>query len=131
MVVKKRINEIMEKFKDKKVLGAYGNAMFFGQESRGITQIRGNGVLVLTETELYFEMWFPKRILQIPFNSIQRIETPKSHLGKTRNKKLLKVVFINESGEIDSVAWFIRKRVEEWVVALEKIIQNINRYLKE
>ena len=51
----------MEKFKDEKVLGAFGSENFFGQESLGLGQIRGNGVLVLTEKELYFEMWHPKK----------------------------------------------------------------------
>ena len=80
-----RINEVMEKFKDEKVLGAFGSANFFGQESLGLGQIRGNGVLILTEKELYFEMWSPKK-LHIPINSIQRIGTPTSHLTKTRFK---------------------------------------------
>ncbi|MCK4953145.1 hypothetical protein KAS14_05120 [Candidatus Bathyarchaeota archaeon] len=56
-----RINEVMEKFKDETVLGAFGSANFFGQESLGLGQVRGNGVLVLTEKELYFEMWSPKK----------------------------------------------------------------------
>lgn len=91
-----RINEVMEKFKDEKMLGAFGSANFFGQESLGLRQVHGNGVLVLTEKDLYFEMWSPNKILHIPINSIKRIDTPTSHLTKTRFKKLLKAYFTNE-----------------------------------
>lgn len=46
-------------------------------------------------------MWIPKKKLIIPLNSIIKIITPKSHLGKTKFRSLLKVIFKNES---DSVA---------------------------
>ncbi len=43
----KRAKEVLDKFRDRKILGVTSNANFFGQESQGLTQIRGNGVLVL------------------------------------------------------------------------------------
>lgn len=50
------------------------------------------------------------------------IETPKSHLGKTKFRHLLKVVFKNEKGEIDSAAWLL-KNIHHWKGSLEKFIQ--------
>jgi hypothetical protein len=44
-------------------------ANFFGQESAGVGQVRGNGTLVLTSTALIFEMWVPQRVVEIPLNS--------------------------------------------------------------
>lgn len=118
----KRAKEVLDKSKGKDVLGVSSSANFFGQESLGVTQLRGNGVLVLTNEELYFEMWLPKREFHIPISSIVDIETPKSHLGKTKFRPLLKVVFKNEKGEIDSVAWLLRN-VPHWKEGLKKLSQ--------
>ncbi len=52
----KRIVEILDKFKDKNIILSIKNANFFGQKSHKSTQIRGNGVLILTADDLYFEM---------------------------------------------------------------------------
>jgi hypothetical protein len=118
---KKRIQEIMDKFNEKEILGAFGSANFFGLESKGVRQVRGNGVLVLTREKLYYEMWVkPKTIIEIPIQSITGIDTVKSHLYKTKSKKLLKVIFTNDQGESDSVAWLVRN-LDEWRDSLEKL----------
>src|SRR5690606_5453294 len=51
-------------------------ASFFGQESLGVAQMRGNGTLILTDADLIFEMWVPKREFRIPLRSIQSLENP-------------------------------------------------------
>ena len=89
-------------------------ASFFGQESRGVTQMRGNGTLILTDTDLIFEMWVPNSTFRVPLRSIQRIEHPTSFLGKTRFAPLLKVVFTAEALATDSMAWQVRD-LEGWV----------------
>jgi hypothetical protein len=83
-------------------------AMFFGQESKGVTQLRGNGTLLLTERELYFRKWVPMTEYVIPLRSITAIETPKGHLGKTYGKPLLKVSYQRDDGQPDSIAWYVR-----------------------
>jgi hypothetical protein len=80
-------------------------ASFFGQESRGVTQMRGNGTLILTESDLIFEMWVPNKAFRIPLRSIQSLENPSSFLGKSRFTPLLKVVYTNEQGTMDAMAW--------------------------
>jgi hypothetical protein len=82
-------------------------ASFFGQESHGVTQLRGNGTLVITDSELIFMKWVPKRDYIIPLRSITGIETPSSFLGKSRFTPLLKVVFTDENGKQDSMAWHV------------------------
>lgn len=82
-------------------------ASFFGQESRGVAQMRGNGTLILTDTDLIFEMWLPSREFRIPLSSIQTLENPLSFLGKSRFAPLLKVVYTNE-GTTDAMAWQVR-----------------------
>lgn len=80
-------------------------ASFFGQESRGAGQLRGNGTLILTDSELIFEMWVPNREFHIPLQTIQSLENPTSFLGKSRFTPLLKVVYTNEQGTTDAMAW--------------------------
>jgi len=82
-------------------------ANFYGQESKGKVQMRGNGILVLTEDELYFEWLLPRREFRIPLSAIQAVETPSSFLGKTNFRPLLKVVFKNDSGQTDAMGWIV------------------------
>jgi len=123
-VVKKlfqqRISEILDEFKDKNIIISLNSANFFGQQSRKSTQVRGNGVLVLTAEELYFEMWRPKKILQIPISSVLKIEITKSFLRKSVFRKLLKVVFTKQEGEEDAAAWWVTS-LEKWIEELERI----------
>ena len=72
-------------------------ANYFGQESLGTWKVRGNGVLLLTKSQLYFEMWKPKKQISISVNKISHIENSKSHLHRTVFRPLLKVIFTNEN----------------------------------
>lgn len=119
----KRIDVILSRLKGKNIIFYTTSANFFGRESLGRRQIRGNGVLALTNDMLYFEMWKPKKQLQIFLSSIEGIETPKSHLGKTKFKPLLKIVFRNEKEELDSAAWFVRD-LQKWKEIIQKLIGN-------
>jgi hypothetical protein len=92
-------------------------ALFFGQESRGSTQMRGNGTLILTDDELLFKQWVVSKEFRIPLRSIQSIETPRSFLGKTQGVQLLKVNYLTESGAPDAIAW----RVSDLAGLIRKI----------
>jgi hypothetical protein len=78
----------------------------FGLESAGVMQLRGNGGLVLTQKQLHFFMFVPKREICIPLSAISEFTFTKSHLGKATIYDLLKVRFSSE-GESDSVAWYV------------------------
>jgi hypothetical protein len=119
---KKRAAEALNKFKEQRICGVSSNVNFFGQESLGVTQMRGNGVLVLTEHELFFQMWAPQKELRIKSAAIIGVENPKTFLGKTKFKPLLKVIFKNEKNEIDSAAWLVNK-LYGWQSAIEKIVE--------
>ncbi|MFX0021649.1 MAG: hypothetical protein ACFE9S_04935 [Candidatus Hermodarchaeota archaeon] len=120
-IFKKRINEIHEKFNNKNILLVDDISNFFGLESSGVWKVRGNGVLLLTEEELFFGMWKPKKELLISIKSIINISNPKSHMHKSVFRPLLKVTFTNVNGEIDSVAWFVRK-LGDWNENLNQLI---------
>jgi hypothetical protein len=82
-------------------------ANYFGVESKGVAQMRGNGALVLTRDELFFERWVPRMELHIPLSAITAVETVRSHLGKAIARPLLKVSYTNADGAADSVAWYV------------------------
>lgn len=94
-------------------------AFLFGQQSLGVTQLRGNGTLVLTSSELFFKPWVGKREFLIPLGAIRSIETPKSHLGKTQLVPLLKVVYSDNASRADSIAWRVRD-LAGWIRAIEE-----------
>lgn len=120
-VFKKRINEIHKKYIDKEILIVDDMSNFFGLESLGLWKFRGNGVLLLTEEELFFGLWKPKKDILIPMKSIIEDTNPKSHMHRSVFRPLLKITFRNENGESDSAAWYVRK-LDEWNEILRKII---------
>jgi hypothetical protein len=94
-------------------------ACSFGRESHGVTQIRGNGILALTDTELWFRMLLPARTTTVPVSAITAIETPRSHLGKGTIRPLLKVRFTTDHGE-DAIAWSVAN-LDRWIAKLEQL----------
>jgi hypothetical protein len=89
----------------------------FGVESAGMAQIRGNGCLAATDEEILFLMWVPRKELRIPRGQVTAVERTRSHLGKTIFRDLLRVRFVNDAGQPDSVAWYVRN-LPEWDAAL-------------
>jgi hypothetical protein len=118
---RKRIHEILARFDNSDIMLISETANFFGQRSKGIRQIRGNGVLILMKFLLFFEMWHPKKILEIPLSSIREIEVTRSFLGKSRFRDLLKISFINVEGESDETAWLVDD-LENWVSTLKSVL---------
>jgi hypothetical protein len=119
---RKRIHEILDRFENSEIILTSETANFFGQHSKGIRQIRGNGVLLFMNSLLFFEMWHPKKILEIPLTSIKHIEVTKSFLGKSRFRDLLKISFINLEGERDEAAWLVDD-LENWVSTLKNVLK--------
>lgn len=93
------------------------SANFFGIESRGKAQMRGNGHLAASADEIVFVMWLPRRELTIPRERVTAVERTRSHLGKSVGRELLRVRFANDAGEPDSVAWLVRD-LGAWEAAL-------------
>ncbi len=83
------------------------SANFFGQESLGKTQLRGNGTMAITADGITFERWLPRKQFHIPAASIQRVETPRWFLGKSYGRPLLQVVYTGENGQTDSITWYV------------------------
>lgn len=120
-VIHLRIRKIYAKYQLQDAIIIVKNANFFGQKSLGYGQVRGNGVLALTSDKLFFEMWLPKKDIEIPINRITNIDNPIQFLGKTKLRPLLKVTFINQNGQTDSAAWQISE-LDRWTNELHKLL---------
>jgi hypothetical protein len=97
-------------------------ANFFGLQSLGAMQIRGNGGLALTASGLYFCMLVPRRNLEIPLCSIEQASLVRSHCGKTVFRDLLNVTYRTVQGGtqiVESAAWSVRDAAG-WQVAIER-----------
>ncbi|MCE7738474.1 MAG: hypothetical protein KAU62_01100 [Candidatus Heimdallarchaeota archaeon] len=115
---KKRKHAILENMKDQSIILGPVSANNYGQESKGKGQVRGMGLLFLTDKEVYFGMYVPKKDFHILIDHIHGISIPKWYLGKTRSKPLLKLTFTNNEGELDSLAWQV-KDLDLWVNTIE------------
>jgi hypothetical protein len=97
-IQQRRAEELFGNYHKDRIIYFSKKVNFFGLSSTGLTQIRGNGSLLLK--------WLPKSELIIPLTNIESIERVNSFLGKKRgkNKELLKIDFFNQQGELDSAA---------------------------
>lgn len=89
-----------------------------GIESKGVTQLRGNGALVLTPTALRFFQLVPKSEHVVPLASIREVSFVRAHLGKSVGYRLLKVAYDTDAGP-DSVAWYVVDP-DAWKAAIEQ-----------
>lgn len=116
VVVPKLVIKAMEPSLERRISKMYSSeqiilrdlkALTFGLESRGVLQWRGNGALVLTANELCWFRFVPESSdLRIPRENITKVDTVKTHLGKTYGRDLLRVTFTN-NGKPDSTAWYV------------------------
>lgn len=117
---RRREKEILTQFDAQKIV-LQAAANFFGQQSRGRGQLRGNGLLILTNDELYFAMWWPRREWRLPRGKITGAEIVKSFLGRTRFQPLLKINFLNATGQADIAAWLVAEP-EKWQEKIGELI---------
>jgi hypothetical protein len=88
------------------ILLASYEADFFGLESRGLGQVRGNGALILTPGELHFIQAVPGREVVIPLEGITAVSVVRSHLKKWVARDLLRVDYRTPGGP-EAAAWFV------------------------
>lgn len=81
-------------------------ALFFGLESKGPVQLRGNGCLVLIDDELVFLQWVTDRVVRVPLADVIAVDTARGHLGKRIARDLLRVRWRVDGGE-ETAAWFV------------------------
>jgi hypothetical protein len=128
LVVPKLVLKRMEPALERRISAVYTpgevvlkdlKAATLGLESRGVLQGRGNGALVLTASELGWFRFMPAGgDLRVPRESITKVDTVKSHLGKTYGRDLLRVTF-TQDGRPDSMAWYVTD-LNAWLATLDE-----------
>jgi hypothetical protein len=88
-----------------------------GLESRGASQVRGNGRLTLTDEELRFRMFVPDRETRIPLEAVTAVGSERTWLGKWVGRRLLRVRWRTPEGAEDAMAWEVRD-LAGWIAAL-------------
>jgi len=114
------LDEVMQTYPAHTHLQICPMANMFGLKSRGMKQVRGNGILLLTNSVLYFRMLMPRREVLVPVSSITGFGVEKSFLGKTKGVKLLRIDFTPETGGADSAAWIVRD-LDGWLSSLASL----------
>lgn len=121
-VARRREAEADEALMGERILLRDPSANLMGVESAGMGQVRGSGVLSLTEHRLHFLMWLPRREVVIPLSRVTGIETPERFMGKTKGTPLLQVSFTGQDGREDAAAWAVRK-LPAWRDRLEELLE--------
>ncbi|MDY6912597.1 MAG: hypothetical protein SVM79_09590 [Chloroflexota bacterium] len=114
---KKLLTEVQQRYQGQQVLRQVFNASFIGQRSKGFWQIRGNGPLVLTQSELYFLRGVPRKELVIPLHRITYVSLQSRHLGKIVLNPLLCVEYHSHYDE-DSVILAVNEP-HDWKESIE------------
>lgn len=106
-IIEKRLKpEVDDRFAGREVLRSAYEANFFGLESKGLGQVRGNGALVLDRDEIYFLQAVSRLEITIPLEEITAVSVVRSHLRKWVARPLLRVDFRTGAGT-DAAAWFV------------------------
>lgn len=104
----RRAEEARARFRERGIVRLASRVSFFGVSSRGVGQMRGSGVLLATRDAVAFELWVPRRLVEIPARDILRVEQVKSHLGRTVGRPLLKITWRRRDIDgMDSAAWLV------------------------
>lgn len=114
LLKRRAVEDLRQRLEGRTIVYGDKGANFFGVESKGQGQLRGNGVLVLTPSLLIFEMLLPRREMVIDVARIQRVSKVRSHLHKSIMRPLLRVDYDDGNEGADAVAWYVRD-VERWM----------------
>jgi len=98
-------------------------AIYIARESDGYSHFQGRGYLVVTNEELYFERQLDSKIFIIPLKSIIDVGKTKRLGGQNPLKPMLKVEFMTDQGESDTIAWSIKK-LDHWIDKIDALCKN-------
>lgn len=104
-VAHRRVREARAALETDEIIAIHKMANFVGRKSRFVAQVRGNGVLALTDRQLAFFMLLPKKEFRVPLERIQRIDHPLWFCGKSVGRELLVVHYLDEEGAEDAVGF--------------------------
>ena len=114
-------DQIRDRFPPEDILAATIRANFFGQQSKGGRQIRGNGALVLTRDTVYFLRAVPRKEYTIGMDAITAVSLPRSFNGKSILFYPLLCIHYTTCGGSDAMAFAVKKP-DAWKAAIEKLV---------
>ncbi|WP_028865650.1 hypothetical protein [Psychromonas aquimarina] len=114
---------VEEKIRGQKLIMPVEHIMFRAVESSGYSQTSGMGYIALTENYLYFELVLLDLVITVPAAKLRGAEFVRRLKGVSPLKKMLRIIFINENGEEDSIAINV-KEMEHWKNAVSGICEN-------
>ena len=126
-ILKNKQNKLEEhfqkRFSNRAIQNLDKSALYVARESDGLSHFRGIGYLVLTEKELFFERQLKSIIIHIPISSIISIGKTKRLGGQSPGPLMLKVIFKDQSGETDAIAWKVRE-LDGWIAKLTELVNH-------
>ncbi|WDE01684.1 hypothetical protein [Thalassomonas actiniarum] len=111
---------VERKIAGQKVIMPTEHIMLRALESSGYSQASGMGYIALTEDFLYFELILLDLVIAVPTARLQGVEFVRRLKGVSPVRKMLRIMFINENGEDDSIAVNV-KEMEHWKNAISDI----------
>lgn len=95
------------------------------QRSQGVFQMNGNGALVLTSDELWFNLVKPAHIeIEMPLWNIRSVEA-----ARTFGHRALFVVFVDPTTGTEDQVVIALRQPEAWKRIIDETINNMKRYI--
>lgn len=118
-LTRKRVEKNIE---GQNVIMPVEHMMFRAVESSGYSQTSGMGYMALTENSLYFELVVLDLAITVPTSMLRGAEFVRRLKGVSPVRRMLRIMFVNEEGEEDSIAVNV-KEMERWKNAIMDICE--------
>jgi hypothetical protein len=105
--IEARMSEVTHKLEHAEVLAVSGKAGFLGRKPGPLAQIRGNGILVLTRSDLTIYMLKPGVEHRLPLDHVEYIDHPRFFHGKFGGRRTLVVHFRDDIGEKCAMGFWV------------------------
>jgi hypothetical protein len=112
--VARRLEEATAELGEDGIIKSEPAANSFGFLSQPMTQVRGNGTLILTSQAIEFFMLVPKKRVSVPLERITGLDNPMWWRGKSVASRLFGVYFKDVSDEDDGIAFWV-KDTDSWL----------------
>lgn len=108
-----RMTEVAGRQSPGEVLALSKEAGYLGRKPGPMAQIRGNGILVLTRSDLTIYMLKPVSEYGLPLGWVEWIGHPRFFRGKYAGRRMMVVHFRDDAGRKGSMGLWV-KRPREW-----------------
>jgi len=86
---------------------AQDDAEYLGLTSKGLAQSSGQGCLLLTDEQIFYAQWEPRRRVRIRIDQVIDAKVTTEHERPTGGVPMLLVKFEDDTGEEDRATWIV------------------------